>query len=90
MEVTGAERLDGDGLLDAKQSDMGAFIVRSIRHGRRRPLKKGQELLVNYNVPDYSPLDWFVSLGFVPPERMKKWTKVDAHFKKQRTYGTRV
>mmetsp|Transcript_4985 Transcript_4985/g.7598 ORF Transcript_4985/g.7598 Transcript_4985/m.7598 type:complete len:487 (+) Transcript_4985:141-1601(+) len=66
----------------------GSFIVRSIRHGRTRPLKKGQELLVNYNVPDYSPLDWFISLGFIPKERMKKWRKVEPFFKSSRTYAT--
>lgn len=68
--------------------DAGKIVVRSIRHGRRRPLKKGQEVLVNYNVPDYSPLDWFVSLGFVPQEAMKKWKKVEPHFKKTRTFAT--
>lgn len=52
--------------------------MRSLRHGRRKALKKGQELLVNYNIPHYSPLDWFVSLGFVPPERQTPWQKVDA------------
>ena len=51
--------------------------MRSLRHGRRKPLRKGQELLVNYNVPHYSPLDWMVNLGFVPPERWGPWHKVE-------------
>lgn len=34
--------------------------------------------MVNYNVPAYSPLDWFVSLGFVPPERWHQWQMIDA------------
>ena len=87
MELSGLERLATNNIIDAKEHDRGAFIVRSIRHGRRRPLKLGQELLVNYNVPNYSPLDWFLSLGFVPPERMVKWQKVEAHFKKERTFS---
>lgn len=69
-------------------NDEGAFVVRSLRHGRRRPLMKGQELLVNYNVPDYSPLDWFVSMGFVPPERMQKWQRVEGIFKDSRSFAT--
>jgi hypothetical protein len=64
-------------------------VVRSLRHGRRKALKKGQELLVNYNVPHYSPLDWFVSLGFVPSERQGQWQKVDAALPRVRqdSYG---
>jgi hypothetical protein len=33
--------------------------------------------MANYNVPGYSPLDWFVSMGFVPPERWHKWQKIE-------------
>lgn len=78
VELTGKERLDAGDFVDAEESDSGTFVVRSLRHGRRKPLRKGQELLVNYNVPSYSPLDWFISLGFVPPERWNHWEKVDA------------
>jgi len=88
IELNGNEKLSNSGLIDAKESDAGAFVVRSLRHGRRRPLKKGQELLVNYNVPNYSPLDWFLSLGFVPPERAVKWEKAEPQFKKERTFTT--
>lgn len=63
--------------VEAKEDMAGTFVVRSLRHGRRKALKEGQELLVNYNIPHYSPLDWFVSLGFVPPERQTPWAKVD-------------
>jgi len=88
VELSGKERLSKGGMIDAQESDSGAFVVRSTRHGRRRPLKKGQELLVNYNVPNYSPLDWFLSLGFVPPERAVKWQKTEEIFKKERTFTT--
>ena len=53
-------------------------MVRSIRHGERKPLKRGQELMANYNIPNYSPLDWFINMGFIPPERAGKWTYIDA------------
>lgn len=42
---------------------------------------------MNYNVPGYSPLDWFVSLGFVPPERWGQWTKIDAALPRVRQNG---
>lgn len=77
VELTGAERLEDGDFLDAVERDSGMFVLRSLRHGRRRALKMGQELTVNYNVPHYSPLDWFISLGFVPPERWGPWVKVD-------------
>jgi len=86
--LAGNEKLENNNIIDATESDIGAFVVRSIRHGRRKPLKKGQELLVNYNVPNYSPLDWFLSLGFVPTERREPWKKVEGHFKKPRTFAT--
>eukprot|EP00551_Chaetoceros_affinis_P008911 CAMPEP_0203669214 /NCGR_PEP_ID=MMETSP0090-20130426/5636_1 /ASSEMBLY_ACC=CAM_ASM_001088 /TAXON_ID=426623 /ORGANISM="Chaetoceros affinis, Strain CCMP159" /LENGTH=627 /DNA_ID=CAMNT_0050533835 /DNA_START=62 /DNA_END=1945 /DNA_ORIENTATION=- len=88
-ELGGTERLQRGNFVDATEDDSGTFIVRSVRHGRRKPLKKGQELLVNYNVPNYSPLDWFISLGFVPPERSGKWTKVEDVLPKSRTYGNK-
>ena len=86
-ELTGKERLDKGNFIDATEDDAGSFIVRSLQHGRRKPLRKGQELLANYHVPNYSPLDWFVSLGFVPPERSVKWAKVENVLPKSRTYG---
>jgi hypothetical protein len=86
-ELSGKEKLENGNFVDAEEDDSGTFFVRSILHGRRKPLRKGQELLVNYNVPNYSPLDWFVSLGFVPPERSGQWVKVENVLPKTRTYG---
>jgi hypothetical protein len=77
IELTGKERLENGDFLDTTEDDSGAFVVRSLRHGRRKALRKGQELLANYNVPHYAPLDWFVSLGFLPPERQTPWQKID-------------
>mmetsp|Transcript_11121 Transcript_11121/g.20811 ORF Transcript_11121/g.20811 Transcript_11121/m.20811 type:complete len:477 (+) Transcript_11121:51-1481(+) len=75
-------------LVDETGKDAGTFVVRSLRLGRRNPLMKGQELLVNYNVPQYSPLDWFISMGFVPPERMRRLEKIDGVFKESRSFAT--
>lgn len=49
-----------------------------MRHGRMHSLRYGQELMVNYNVPYYTPLDWLVYSGFVPPARSQPWFKMDA------------
>ena len=87
VEITGNERLWEFDFMDASEEDSGTFVVRSLRHGRRKALKKGQELLVNYNVPHYSPLDWFVSLGFVPRERWARWQKMDAALPRVRRDG---
>jgi len=73
--------------MDATEDDSGTFTVRSVRFARRRPLKKGQELMANYNVPGYSPLDWLVSLGFVPPERWYPWQKIDPALPRVRRDG---
>jgi hypothetical protein len=77
VELTGKENIHDSDFVNATEADSGTFVVRSLRHGRRKPLKKGQELLANYNVPHYSPLDWFISLGFIPPERWTPWVKMD-------------
>ena len=34
--------------------------------------------MANYNVPSYSPLDWFLNMGYIPPERAGKWTMLEA------------
>lgn len=78
VELSGTERLARGDFVDSTEDDNGTIVVRSLRHGRRKSLRKGQELLVNYNVPSYTPLDWFVALGFVPPERWGPWEKFDA------------
>lgn len=77
IELTGRERIENGNFIDATEDDSGTFVVRSLRHGRRKALKVGQELLANYNVPHYSPLDWFVSLGFVPPEKQTPWEMIE-------------
>ena len=69
--------------VDAEESDEGAFVLRNTLYGKHKPLKKGQELLANYNVPHYSPLDWFINLGFVPRERMIRWEKLKPAFETQ-------
>ena len=51
IELTGKERIENGDFVDAVERDSGTFVVRSLRHGRRKPLKKGQEVLANYNVP---------------------------------------
>ena len=79
VEVEGHERKADGYFMDAvSEIDNGSFVIRSMRHGRLRPLRMGQELMVNYNVPYYTPLDWFVYSGFVPPERSRPWIKLDA------------
>lgn len=88
VEVVGEEKLEfTNDFLDATLEDSGAFVVRSLRHGQRKALKVGQELLVNYNVPHFSALDWFISQGFVPPERWIKWQKMDAALPRVRRDG---
>lgn len=77
-ELTGDERLEDGSFLDADETHAGTFVVRSIRHTERKPLKRGQELMANYNIPNYSPLDWFINMGFIPPERAGKWTYIEA------------
>jgi hypothetical protein len=90
VELTGKEQLDQGDFVDATEVDSGAFVIQSLRHGRCKALKVGQELLMNYSIPHYSALDWFVSLGFVPPERWTEWQKVDAplpHIQRDGPFG---
>lgn len=87
VELSGKERLQKGDYVDATEEEGGDFVVRSMRHGRPKPLRKGQELMVNYNVPTYSPLDWLVSMGFVPPERRGKWQKLEPVLPRVRSDG---
>lgn len=88
VELTGTERLEEGDFVEAVENDSGAFVVRSLRHGNHKALRVGQELLVNYNVPHFSALDWFISMGFVPPERLSKnWQKMDAALPRVRRDG---
>jgi hypothetical protein len=88
VELTGKERLvEGDFIDAIHETDVGAFVLRSLRHGRRKALRVGQELLANYNVPQYSALDWFINMGFVPRERFNQWTKLDPALPRVRRDG---
>jgi hypothetical protein len=42
VELTGNEQLENGNFVNASEKDSGTFVVRSLRHGRRKPLKKGQ------------------------------------------------
>ena len=87
VELTGEERLEDGDFVDAVETDGGTFVVRSLRYGRRKALRMGQELMVNYNVPHFSALDWIVSSGFVPPEEYQNWQKLDAPLPRIRRDG---
>jgi len=89
VELLGHERVDEEdgSFYNATETDAGAFVVRNMKKGRPVKLKKGDEILANYNVPDYSPLDWFLNLGFIPPERRIKWTMVDSALPKMKRRG---
>ena len=80
VELSGKEKTSDGDFLDANEDDAGTFVVRSLRHGKRKILRENQELLANYNVPHYTPFDWFTSLGFVPRERWTKWKKIEPGF----------
>lgn len=43
--------------------------------------------MANYNLPNYSPLDWFLNMGFIPPERAGRWTYLDAVLPRDQRYG---
>mmetsp|Transcript_30765 Transcript_30765/g.58386 ORF Transcript_30765/g.58386 Transcript_30765/m.58386 type:complete len:422 (+) Transcript_30765:1375-2640(+) len=77
-ELTGEEKIEDGSFIDSTENEAGTFIVRSRRHGDRKPLRRGQELMANYNVENYSPLDWFLNMGYIPPERGGKWTMLEA------------
>lgn len=78
----------GDDQIAIRENQLGSIYVMSTRHGKMKPLQYGQELLVDYNVPDYSALDWFVSMGFVPPERQTPWIKIPGFIREKRQYST--
>ena len=76
--------------VDAEESDAGTFVLRNTLYGKHKPLRKGQELLANYNVPHYSPLDWFINLGFVPRERMRRWERLKPAFEPEQRWEPQV
>lgn len=64
MELSGEE---GDASL------AGSFVIKSTwKCGTTHQLEKGEEITVNYNLPNYQVVDWFLSLGFVPREAYVK------------------
>lgn len=68
-ELSGKERVAKGDFMDTTQEYARDFLVRSTwKCGTSRELVQGEEITVNYNLPDYGPVDWFLSLGFVPPE----------------------
>jgi hypothetical protein len=87
FEVYDTNSSSAEGILDAEEDERGTFVVRSFRHGRRRRLKLRQELLVNYNVPQYTPLDWLVQSGFVPPEGWTQWQRLEPTLPRMRNDG---
>lgn len=70
IELSGNERLARGDFMDSTSDDVGSFAVRSTwQCGTTRVnLEKGDEITVNYNLPGYQKADWFLSLGFVPPD----------------------
>ena len=56
--------------MDSTSHDTDSFVVRSTWNcgTPRIDLEKGNEITVNYNLPDYQAVDWLLSLGFVPAE----------------------
>jgi len=61
----------------------GSLLLRSTRHGEKKVLKHGQELLANYNLNTYSPLDAFINLGFVPYDKLQPWTHIEAGLRRK-------
>jgi len=58
-ELTGKEKMShSDDFVDSTEEDSGTFVVRSIRHGRRKPLKQGQVGFVSVGciLPHHSPI----------------------------------
>jgi hypothetical protein len=50
------------------REDPGTVIVWTGRTGKH-------EVLVNYSCDGFSPLDWFLTFGFVPLERRRPWRR---------------
>ena len=55
--------------LSEPSNDIGAFVVQSVwKCGTSRDIRVGNEITVNYNLKHFGAIDWFLSLGFIPPE----------------------
>lgn len=70
VELSGTERVSDGAFFDASESDAGSFVVRAVwgKDWKTRIMDVGDEVTVNYNLPHYGTVDWYISLGFVPPE----------------------
>lgn len=70
IELSGVERVANGGFVDASSSDAGSFVIRSVwgADWKTKELDVGDEITVNYNLPYYGAVDWYMSLGFVPAE----------------------
>ena len=70
IELSGGERIANGGFVDASSSDAGSFVIRSVwgADWKTKELDVNDEITVNYNLPYYGAVDWYMSLGFVPPE----------------------
>jgi len=70
IELSGHERVANGGFVDASASDAGTFVIRAVwgADWKTKTLEVGDEITVNYNLPYYEAVDWYMSLGFVPPE----------------------
>ena len=70
IELSGDERVANGGFVDASSSDAGTFVIRAVwgADWKTKELDVGDEITVNYNLPYYGAVDWYMSLGFVPRE----------------------
>ena len=74
IELNGNNNNDGSNDNDS-DDDIGAFVIKAPTWGDGKTLKDlqlGDEITVNYNLPGYTAIDWFLSLGFIPPEVQQK------------------
>lgn len=68
IELSGREKISSGDIMDASPDDAGAFVVLNNSMWKDDDDGSSSEITVNYNLPEYRAVDWFLSLGFVPPE----------------------
>ena len=49
VELLGHERVNTGDFINARESDAGSFVVRSLKNGKPHPLKKGMVSRFAYN-----------------------------------------
>ena len=66
IELSGHETIADGGFVDAKANDAGTFVIRAVwgADWKTKALDVGDEITVNYNLPYYGAVDWYLSLGF--------------------------